>query len=80
MELLPCGTHAAYQRHLRAGEKACKECRAANAKRSTKYLRTSPEARASNAKSSAAWHRAASRLKARHPAEYRALYDEEKDR
>lgn len=29
--LKPCGTQAAYLRHLRAGEKACAECRAANA-------------------------------------------------
>lgn len=28
--LKPCGTRAAYQRHLKAGEKACAPCRAAN--------------------------------------------------
>ena len=27
--LAPCGTHAAYKRHLRAGEKACDACRVA---------------------------------------------------
>ena len=29
-ELQPCGTHAAYQRHVRAKEDACDACRAAN--------------------------------------------------
>ena len=29
--LLPCGTRAAYVRHVRAGERPCPECRAANA-------------------------------------------------
>lgn len=28
-ELKPCGTHAAYRRHLRAGEQPCEPCRAA---------------------------------------------------
>lgn len=29
-ELAPCGTVAAYRRHLRHGEEPCAECRAAN--------------------------------------------------
>lgn len=29
-ELSPCGTHAAYKRHLKRGEEPCAECRAAN--------------------------------------------------
>lgn len=30
-QLQPCGTSAAYRRHLRNGERACPECCAANA-------------------------------------------------
>lgn len=29
-DLMPCGTQAAYQRHLRQGEEPCDACRAAN--------------------------------------------------
>jgi len=29
-QLRPCGTQAAYERHLRAGEKPCAPCRAAH--------------------------------------------------
>lgn len=27
----PCGTHAAYRRHLKAGEEPCRPCKDANA-------------------------------------------------
>lgn len=30
-EARPCGTEAAYRRHLRNGEQACPDCRAAHA-------------------------------------------------
>jgi hypothetical protein len=33
----PCGTLAAYRRHLRHGEEACQPCKDANAARSREY-------------------------------------------
>ena len=38
----PCGTHAAYRRHLANGEDACAACKRANAARSRRY-RTEPD-------------------------------------
>lgn len=35
----PCGTNAAYRRHLRHGEPACESCRQANARRTTDYYK-----------------------------------------
>ena len=32
-ELMPCGTYAAYRRHLRHGESPCRACRDAEARR-----------------------------------------------
>jgi hypothetical protein len=37
----PCGTDAAYRRHLRAGEPACAACLAAHAKRMRQYRQPS---------------------------------------
>ena len=44
LELKPCGTTAAYQRHLRRGEEPCRECREAarRADRGRKRNRTQP--------------------------------------
>lgn len=39
-----CGTTAAYQRHLRAGETACDDCKAAWAKKSADRYEANPEA------------------------------------
>ncbi|MEV0176858.1 WhiB family transcriptional regulator [Streptomyces sp. NPDC050803] len=36
----PCGTRAAYQRHLRRGEPVCEACRSANARDAGRYRRT----------------------------------------
>ncbi|RSM85092.1 hypothetical protein DMH25_45045, partial [Streptomyces sp. WAC 01325] len=36
----PCGTRAAYQRHLRRGEPVDEACRAANAREAGRYRRT----------------------------------------
>lgn len=36
-QLQPCGTNAAYQRHVRAGEQACAPCLRANAERAARY-------------------------------------------
>ncbi|WP_405589803.1 WhiB family transcriptional regulator [Streptomyces sp. NBC_01092] len=38
--LAPCGTRAAYQRHLRRGEPVDEACRAANAREAGRYRRT----------------------------------------
>ncbi|MFE6284395.1 WhiB family transcriptional regulator [Streptomyces sp. NPDC057877] len=38
--LAPCGTRAAYQRHLRSGEPVDARCKAANAASATKYRAT----------------------------------------
>lgn len=45
-DLQPCGTAAAYRRHLRAGEETCADCRRAHADavatfRGASYKRTS---------------------------------------
>ncbi|MBA9003688.1 hypothetical protein [Thermomonospora cellulosilytica] len=37
--LQPCGTHAAYMRHLRRGEKPCDACRAARRAYNTRHAR-----------------------------------------
>lgn len=36
----PCGTLAAYRRHLKAGEIPCEACKAANAERTRDYYRS----------------------------------------
>ena len=45
-DLLPCGSHAAYRRHLRRGEETCPDCRRAHREyvatfRGASYKRTS---------------------------------------
>lgn len=73
---LLCGTSAGYIRHIRAGEKACEECRAAH----TLYMRLW-RARGGMAATSAvneARRRAQARLARMHPALYRQLYQEER--
>jgi muconolactone delta-isomerase len=73
---LLCGTAAGYIRHIRAGEKACDDCRAAH----TLYVRLW-RARGGIKKSRAydsARQRALARLSRMHPAQYRALYQEER--
>jgi hypothetical protein len=75
---LLCGTAAGYIRHIRAGESACEECRAAH----TLYVRLW-RARGGMAKtraSGAARQRALARLSRMHPGEYRALYLEERQK
>jgi muconolactone delta-isomerase len=75
---LLCGTAAGYIRHIRAGERACEECRAAH----TLYVRLW-RARGGMAKQRAydsARQRALSRLARMHPTHYRALYLEERQK
>ena len=60
-DLQPCGTHAAYQRHVRAKEDACDACSAENAV----YVKVRRDAR-----------QAALRLLAkRHPVEFATLLE-----
>lgn len=69
---LLCGTRAGYIRHVKAGEPACDDCRAAH----TLYMRLY-RARGGHAYDSAR-QRALSRLARMHPTEYRALVAEER--
>jgi hypothetical protein len=75
---LLCGTNAGDVRHVRARETACDDCRAAH----TLYVRLwrarggMELGRAINS----ARRRALTRLARMHPTEYRALYQEERNR
>ena len=63
-DLQPCGSHAAYQRHVRAKEKPCDACSAVNAV----YVKVRRDVR-----------QAALRLLAeRHPAEFASLLEVER--
>jgi hypothetical protein len=75
---LLCGTAAGYIRHVRAGEKACDDCRAAH----TLYVRLwrAKGGMASSRAQRDARGRALTRLARMHPSEYRALYLEERNR
>jgi hypothetical protein len=72
---LLCGTYAGFQRHLRANETPCEECKAAR----TLYVRQWRErgGMTRTRQYNAARGRALTRLAANHRAEYRALYREE---
>lgn len=73
-ELQPCGTRAAYLRHLDRGELACDPCRAANAEhRRGHYSGTRERHQAYQA----ARRSAARRLRVMFPLEWRKLLNEE---
>lgn len=75
--LQPCGTYAAYQRHVKAGESPCVGCRQASAE----YRRTYRERRMPGdgraVRRQYARDRALRRLAARHHAELDTLVAEE---
>lgn len=75
---LLCGTAAGYIRHVRAGEKACEECRAAH----TLYVRLwrARGGMKNTREQSSARQRALSRLARMYPNHYRALYAEERQK
>lgn len=75
-ELQPCGTYAAYQRHLRKGEETCDACRQANTVQA-RTLRTDPAIKSEQNARSAARSRAAWRLTREYPERYRQLANEE---
>jgi len=78
--LQPCGTHAAYQRHRRAGETPCEKCKNGNAVY-MRMLRAGNEAvRDNSRKNTRAHNRAKQRLADLHPDEYAALLLEEKQK
>ena len=74
------GTGAAYQRHRRAGETPCQECRDARAVYIREYRARHPHFVAEQRENVTARGRALTRLKHRYPAVYKRLYIEEKTR
>lgn len=74
------GTNAGYQAHRKLGEDACDPCRAAARAYQAAYRAAHRERRAHNATRNAARGRAMRRLVARHPEEFRELYEKEKAR
>ncbi len=73
MNLQPCGTRAAYQRHRSHGEKPCEECHEAH----KEYMKRHRVESVPNFKAMSARGRALTRLKAEHLEEFWVLYDEE---
>lgn len=74
-ELQPCGTPAAYQRHLRRREDPCDACKAANRKRSSEAAREAYKGDFGTKKR--AISRAFTRLSHRYSEEFEALLAEE---
>lgn len=75
--LKPCGTLAAYQRHLRRGEAPCADCRRANRDYHRRDRATNPKRQEREAIYNAAYDRAATRLTHAFPDAFRALLNEE---
>jgi hypothetical protein len=73
------GTSAGYDVHHRRGESPCDACRLAKKEYDARWRAASPVARR-NRLHARARNRALTRLARRHPAEYRALYLDEKSR
>lgn len=73
----PCGTTAAYRRHIRHGETPDAECRSAWAAYNQQQWKGNPITRAKVRRRGQARRNALERLKALHPTQFRALYDEE---
>lgn len=73
------GTYGGYQQHLKRGVQPCEECREARNTYVRSY-RENPARRARERTLEAARTRALARLARAHSAEYRRLYEEEKNR
>lgn len=73
MSLQPCGTSAAYQRHLKDGTPVCEACAAARAE-----LKRRPEVLAQNRLYARARKAAMTALSHLYPDEYRRLYEQAK--
>lgn len=74
IELQPCGTKAAYQRHLDRDEPACDPCVAANAAYRREHYDGTRERNRAYQK---AWRLAEKRLKAMFPVEWRKVLRQE---
>ena len=74
------GTNAGYLAHRRAREEACAPCREAARVYQVAYRAEHPERREREAAQNAARGRALRRLAARHPEEFRKLFEKEKRR
>lgn len=72
----PCGTYAGYQRHLRAGERACDPCREGRRLYQRQY-RARPGRAALTAQTQAARRRALTRLTRMFVQEFVKLVDEQ---
>lgn len=72
--LAPCGTYAAYQRHLRRAEPIDPECRKAQAVYQATWRAANPKQRDRERAVTRAASRALWLLKADHPAEFAAYY------
>lgn len=76
----PCGTNAAYVRHIKAGEKPCDPCRIAHNTYARSWTSTAPAAarkKAKDARKSTARWAAFRRLAKRYPDEFEELYRKE---
>lgn len=72
-----CGTHAGYQRHRRAGQAACDECKAANTTYNANHRAASLRRRSIERRWQRAYQRALVRLGQMNPGLLRALIAEE---
>ena len=79
-DLKPCGTTAAYQRHVRAGEEACEPCKEANRAHTAMLRATNEHVRTQGRKNTRAQNRAKQRLVAAYRDVYEVLLLEEKQR
>jgi hypothetical protein len=71
------GTHSGYQRHIRAGEPGCQDCKKAKAAYNKKNRKQNPEVRERQKKVQLARQRARQRLSDIYRRDYLVLYNEE---
>jgi hypothetical protein len=77
-ELQPCGTYAAYQRHMRRGETACAPCQTAATAKQQAYRRNNRQAYRRELGRNAARSRALERLADEYPERFAVLLNEER--
>lgn len=74
----PCGSYGGYQRHVKAGQVPCVECKDANRRYMAERRRQRPEEHAKAVAGLRATNRATKRLIDLHRDEWKALVAEEK--
>lgn len=74
--LSPCGSYGGYQRHVKASEEPCAECRDANRRYQAEHRNKHPERREADIAGLLARREATKRLIAQHRAEFKRLIDE----